>query len=87
VPSKAETALHCGTDRAFDGQLVVAPLAPELPASEGEHAAADASLSRAPPPAMATAGVICLRDLDIGWIARAKGSAAMLLSLGRTLSC
>ena len=53
----------------------MAPLAPELPASE------------APPPAMATAGVICLRDLDIGWIARAKGSAAMLLSLGRTLSC
>ena len=52
-----ETAWHCGTDRAFEGQLVVAPSAPELPASEGEQAAADASLSRAPPPAMATAGV------------------------------
>ena len=85
--ASCETALHCGTDRAFEGQLVVAPLAPELLASEGEQAAADASLSRAPPSAMATAGAICLRDLDIGWIARAKGSAAMLPSLGRTLSC
>ena len=52
-----ETAWHCGTDRAFEGQLVVAPSAPELPASEGEQAAADASLSRALPTAMATAGV------------------------------
>ena len=38
--------------------IVVAPSAPpELPASEEEQAAADASLSWAPPPAMATAGV------------------------------
>ena len=27
-----------GTDRAFEGQLVVAPSAPELPASEGRKA-------------------------------------------------
>ena len=33
------------------------PSAPELPANEEEQAGADASLSRAPPPAMATAGV------------------------------
>ena len=51
-----ETAWHCGTDRAFEWQLVVVPSAPELPASEGAQAAADASLSRAPPPAMPTAG-------------------------------
>jgi hypothetical protein len=35
----------------------VALSAPELPASDGEQAAADASLSRALPLAMATAGV------------------------------
>jgi hypothetical protein len=35
-----ETAWHCGTDPAFEGQLVVAPSAPELPASDGEQAAA-----------------------------------------------
>ena len=35
----------------------MAPSAPELPASEGEQAAAEASLPRALPPAMATAGV------------------------------
>jgi hypothetical protein len=55
-----QTAWHSGTRRAFEdfeGQLVVAPSAPELPASEGEQAAAEASLSRAPPLAMATAGV------------------------------
>ena len=37
--------------------MVVATSAPELLAGEEEQAAADASLSRAPPPAMATAGV------------------------------
>ena len=36
--------------------MVVATSAPELLAGEEEQAAADASLSRAPPPAMATAG-------------------------------
>ena len=36
---RTETAWHCGTDCAFEGQLVVAPSAPELPASEGDAVA------------------------------------------------
>jgi hypothetical protein len=44
---------YCGTDHAFEGQLVVATSAPELLAGEEEQAAADASLSRAPPSATA----------------------------------
>jgi len=53
----AETSWRCRAVRAFEGQLVVAPSAPELPASEGEQTAVDASQSWAPSPAMATAGV------------------------------
>ena len=51
-----KTAWHCGAERTSEGRLVVAPSPPELPGNEGEQAAADASLSRAPPPAMATVG-------------------------------
>jgi len=52
----AETAWHCRTYRAFSKGSWSWRRAPEL-AGEGEQAAADASLSRALPPAMATAGV------------------------------
>ena len=53
LPRRNSMVQYCGTDHAFEGQLVVATSAPKLLAGEEEQAAADASLSRAPPSATA----------------------------------
>ena len=55
-------AVRDGSCRTKPYRKYDAPSARELPASEGEQAADDASMSRAPPPAMAMAGVGGLQE-------------------------